>query len=390
MQPLVPPARVRRRLRRIARLIGWFGVAGAGAITLARAVGGDQHTPLIELAVLVPISAVALIGLLALAVVVQATRLAAVSALLLVVQLVWLLPAFGVGVRGPDQLSETGDLRVLQFNTLTGMADPGAIVTTIRELRIDVFAVEELTPPLVHGLRDAGLSGELPYRVGAPNWGGSGTAIYSRWPLTDLGEIAGTTFLIPRAGLRLPDGTELTVTAVHTLSPLPGRVQGWRTDLSLVAAAVAATPGPQLVLGDFNATRDHGGFRELLDGPLGLTDSAEALGLLGGAWPGFTWPADKGWLPPFMRLDHVLVTPGSIGVRRLDVVELPGSDHRALVATLAVTRRPEPGPGQLVHNPANRAIIVICPTTARWPTWTADPPPARWCSWTNRSGRRWA
>ncbi len=316
-------------------------MAGAGAITLARAVGGDRHTPLIELAALVPISAVALLGLLASAVAARAARLAAVTAVLLVVQLIWLLPAFGVGVSDPDQLSGAGDLRVLQFNTLTGLADPGAIVSTIRERRIDVFAVEELTPPLVHGLRDAGLSGELPYRAGGPNWGGSGTAIYSRWPLTDLGEIAGTTFLVPRARLRLPDGTTLTVTAVHTLSPLPGRVQGWRTDLSLLAVAVATTPGPQLVLGDFNATRDHGGFRELLDGPLGLTDSAEAIGLLGGGWPGFTWPADKEWLPPFMRLDHVLVTPGSIVVRGLDVVALPGSDHRALAATLAVTRRPE-------------------------------------------------
>jgi endonuclease/exonuclease/phosphatase (EEP) superfamily protein YafD len=320
----------------LVQVTGWIGVAAGAAVTLARAVGGDQHTPLIELAVLVPLTAVVLACYVPLAATARAWRLAAVGAVLLAVQVAWLLPAFGVGVRTPQRLAGATELRVLEFNALTGLADPEAIMATVRGRRIDVFAVEELTPQLVHGLRDAGLLAELPYHSGAPNWASSGTAIYSRRPLIDLGSIEGTTFLMPRAALRLPDGTTLTVTAVHALSPLPGRVHAWRWDLSQVAATVAATAGPQLVLGDFNATRDHAGFRKLLEGPLGLTDSAEAVGLLGGAWPGFTWPADQGWLPPFMRLDHVLVTPASIGVRGLDVVPLPGSDHRALVITLAV------------------------------------------------------
>jgi endonuclease/exonuclease/phosphatase family metal-dependent hydrolase len=86
--------------------------------------------------------------------------------------------------------------------------------------------------------------------------------------------------------------------------------------------------GQQIVAGDFNATRDHAPFRELLDG--GLADVADAQGWT--AWPGMTWPADRAY-PPVMRLDHVLVSAG-FGVRDVSVVQLPGTDHRAVVARL--------------------------------------------------------
>jgi endonuclease/exonuclease/phosphatase family metal-dependent hydrolase len=128
----------------------------------------------------------------------------------------------------------------------------------------------------------------------------------------------------------------VTVSAVHTMSPLPGRVGEWVNDLAGIRRWVDTTPGTQIVLGDFNATRDHSGFRALLGGPNALTDSAEAAGVTGGAWPGFTWPADKRVVPSFMRLDHVLVTPDTVRVEGLDVVTVPGTDHRGLIATLVV------------------------------------------------------
>jgi hypothetical protein len=49
-----------------------------------------------------------------------------------------------------------------------------------------------------------------------------------------------------------------------------------------------------------------------------------------------SWPV--AWdLPPFVRLDHALLRPGVVptGVRELHV---PGSDHRGLVADLALTQ----------------------------------------------------
>jgi endonuclease/exonuclease/phosphatase family metal-dependent hydrolase len=48
-----------------------------------------------------------------------------------------------------------------------------------------------------------------------------------------------------------------------------------------------------------------------------------------------TWPAHR-FHPPLMRLDHVVVSTG-FGVRDVDVVEIPGTDHRAVVARLTAT-----------------------------------------------------
>jgi endonuclease/exonuclease/phosphatase family metal-dependent hydrolase len=55
-------------------------------------------------------------------------------------------------------------------------------------------------------------------------------------------------------------------------------------------------------------------------------------------WRGVTWPADRHLLPALVRLDHVLVTPQSIGVERLQVVPVPGTDHRAVLADLVFAR----------------------------------------------------
>jgi endonuclease/exonuclease/phosphatase (EEP) superfamily protein YafD len=83
--------------------------------------------------------------------------------------------------------------------------------------------------------------------------------------------------------------------------------------------------------GDFNASRDHAEFRAVLG--TGLTDAGDAVSV--SAWPGFTWPADEPG-PPGARLDHVLITPASIGVRKVSVVDVPGTDHHGVVADLVV------------------------------------------------------
>ena len=100
--------------------------------------------------------------------------------------------------------------------------------------------------------------------------------------------------------------------------------------MSALRQTIGETTGPQVVTWDFNATRDRGPFRQLLDA--GLTDAADAQGWR--AWPGTTWPADRA-LPPVMRLDHVLVSAG-FGVQEANV-EIPGTDHRAVVARLTMS-----------------------------------------------------
>jgi endonuclease/exonuclease/phosphatase (EEP) superfamily protein YafD len=80
-----------------------------------------------------------------------------------------------------------------------------------------------------------------------------------------------------------------------------------------------------IVLGDFNATVDHSPLRSLL--AAGLVDTHAELGR---GWAP-TWPAAF----PLVQIDHVLHGPGWAAVSASEHL-LPGTDHRAVVAELAL------------------------------------------------------
>jgi endonuclease/exonuclease/phosphatase (EEP) superfamily protein YafD len=223
-------------------------------------------------------------------------------------------------------------LRFLTLNALFGAADPVATVDAIRRLKVDVLAVQELTPDLVHGLAQAGLGELLPSMHVEPDPGAAGTGLWSRWELTPLPPAAGLLFAAPSARVTV-EGLPVTLRAVHPVAPIMGRQRGWHQDLVRLRQALTATPGAQVVAGDFNASRDHRPFRDLLAD--GFADSADIA--CQRPWPGFTWPANRRY-PPVMRLDHILVSPG-ITVSEARTVKIPGTDHRAVLAVLEL-----PGP----------------------------------------------
>jgi endonuclease/exonuclease/phosphatase (EEP) superfamily protein YafD len=80
-----------------------------------------------------------------------------------------------------------------------------------------------------------------------------------------------------------------------------------------------------VVAGDFNATVDHAQFRDLLDH--GYADAAESSGA--GYLP--TYPTDR-WYGPLIGIDHVLFR--GMQADSADTYDLPGSDHRAVLARL--------------------------------------------------------
>ena len=80
-----------------------------------------------------------------------------------------------------------------------------------------------------------------------------------------------------------------------------------------------------MLIGDFNATVDQPTMRALLDD--GYTDAALARGR---GWEPTWRPSGIG---PMLTIDHVLVDEAT-AVDDVSVHDVPGSDHRALVATL--------------------------------------------------------
>jgi endonuclease/exonuclease/phosphatase (EEP) superfamily protein YafD len=90
-----------------------------------------------------------------------------------------------------------------------------------------------------------------------------------------------------------------------------------------------------VLAGDFNSGRQHPVWRKLTEA--GLTDAheARARGVVR------TWPDDRPYLPALLDLDHIMVSRALVV---LDVSERSGlgSDHKALVADLAVTDAARP------------------------------------------------
>jgi endonuclease/exonuclease/phosphatase family metal-dependent hydrolase len=216
---------------------------------------------------------------------------------------------------------------VLTLNAMIGAADPAATVAAARRYDVDVLAIQELTPELAGRLAEAGLLDLLPFTHADPRAGGAGTGLWSRHELTPRPPVPGLRLASPTA-LITPGGQPVTVRAVHPVAPFQRRHRDWHRELSQLRAVLTATPGAQVVAGDFNASRDHRPFRDLL--AAGFADCADVAARR--PWPGFTWPANR-WYPPVMRLDHILVSPG-ITVTEARTVAVPGTDHRGVLAVL--------------------------------------------------------
>jgi endonuclease/exonuclease/phosphatase (EEP) superfamily protein YafD len=302
-------------------------VAGFAIWAAVRGFGLDGATPVVQLISFTPYVAAASVLPLLAALATRRWREAAVALLVVVAFGVFVLPraVAGSGAAGRAR----APLTVLTVNVLHGDADTGRILALIRRERPDVVSVQELTDEAVARLDAAGIARELPHRALRPRPGVSGTGLYARYPLSGgAGLDSRSTFDMTRAVLALPR-RDVEVIAVHTSPPLPGgAVQRWERDFGLLPRA--QNGGLLRVLaGDFNATLDHSALRRLLGS--GYRDSASAAGA--GLVP--SWPHGSG-LPP-VTIDHVLVDERA-GARSVEVFDIRGSDHRAVVARLALPR----------------------------------------------------
>jgi endonuclease/exonuclease/phosphatase (EEP) superfamily protein YafD len=306
-----------------ALVLPWAGWAAL------RAAGVDRGFPLTPAVALTPYAAAASALPLAAALAARsrpATVLAAGSAAVLAAAG---LPRLG---RRPVPVPPAHRaLRLVSLNMLHGRADAAATAALVARADADVLTLMEVTPEAVTRLLDAGIGDRLPHAhvvpAGEHQPAGAGGALWTRLEIAERRVLPGR-FGQPVARLVLPGAPDVEVTAVHTDPPLRDRehVRRWTGEL-------AGLPEPgrevlQVLAGDFNATLDHAAFRRVLRS--GWADAARATGQ---AWRS-TWQPERA-REPRLTLDHVLVDP-RIGVRSFEVVRVPGSDHRALVAELLV------------------------------------------------------
>lgn len=318
---------------RVLLVVGWLVGLGAGlpavVITLARLVDLTWWRPTVMLQAFTPLAAPAyvVVGLLLVVALLRTRRrwlLAAIALAVagLVLHLAWAAPM----VLGSTPAAARGGQRltVMTSNIHLGGGDATDIARAVKAHDVDLLAVEEISPAALTRLEQSGALARLPYRAGGAEYGGAGTMVFSRTPITGLTRIDTTL-----------DSWEFSVDgwrvmAVHPASPVS---PDWGPELDLLTST-AARERPDLMLGDFNATLDHRPFRHLLS--TGLSDSAQ---LTNAGWQP-TWPAD-GYaglpLPPGAAIDHVLVG-ARLTALTTSAVHIGDTDHKALVAVVATRR----------------------------------------------------
>jgi len=318
----VDPPR-RRNWRLYARIAAVLSLAAVLAPVVVRLTGWEAG-PLAYVVSLLPWVVVAFFVPLSLALLGRSKTLAIAAVVPLAVGVYTIQPLFWSWnvVTGDDI-----ELRVATVNATFGQADADAIVAMVRDHEIDVLAVQELTPGEVRRLESAGLDDALPYSEVHAEEGFTGTGLWSRLPM-------GATRDVPGLSARTVTGTvevgfiSLVVYAVHPAAPGPFDHSLWEADMVALAKLSPPSEGPVLIMGDFNATRDHSAFRHLES--LGYDDAADQAGA------GFMPTFPQGRLPfPLVAIDHMVIRGSLLSAVSVSTVVIPGADHRALVATYA-------------------------------------------------------
>lgn len=307
----------------------------------------------------------------------------AAAVVVLALEATWLAPYALPAQRVSDARQDAGDattLTVMTCNVYKGAADPAAIVAAVRENRVEVLALQETTVDFVARLRAAGLDELLPHSQRSSSDGVYGNGVWSAYPLADVAsdDIGSSASAMPAGTIEVTraDGTNARVrlVSVHTCSPGPGYWNLWRRsieEIGVVRSRVTADPTCAYVLmGDFNATWDHAPFRAMLGvdetgaggaGPAGTTDAAATDAEKGvgnnAAHAGqdatggsvtlhdaahecgqrliATWPSNA-LVAPLVGIDHVVTSDAAVATS-VQTLAIPGSDHAALLATLALS-----------------------------------------------------
>lgn len=224
----------------------------------------------------------------------------------------------------PEPVEGAQGLRIASVNLLYRNDRIDDVAAMLDELAPDVIVFAEYTTEHQAALQRHHLADRYPSRNDRVALLAGGIALWSRLPVV-VNEPPDTHTYSLDVTVEGPDG-DVRIVAMHVPTPLDNFVN-WRSDLGVAAQIGRDATSPTMIVGDLNSSYWHPAFRRVLDA--GFVDAHTANG------GGFStsWPTDKPF-PPFVRLDHALTTEGLVATDVEDF-EIPGSDHRGLVVTVA-------------------------------------------------------
>ncbi|WP_104434171.1 endonuclease/exonuclease/phosphatase family protein [Kineococcus xinjiangensis] len=224
--------------------------------------------------------------------------------------------------------AEAGDVTVVTVNTEFSRADVQAVASLVLRTQADVVTMPETTARFAGEVAAAVRTGGGPalqvlaHEGRGPENTSTSLLVSDRWgpyrklPARELPMRLGAVAAVPVAG----DGPPLA--AVHPYPPVGEGLPTWEAE-GLAAVRWCETHPGALVGGDFNATPDHPALRALGE----CVDVSVATGTGSrGTWPSRV-PALLG-----APIDHVLADARRWRPVASAVVDVPGTDHRAVVA----------------------------------------------------------
>ena len=311
--------------------------AAAAASSSTASTLASFGTAAAQIVALLPFAAIPLAVIVVPAILWRRRNLTVVAGAALVLLCYWHLGFFkasgqlSAGAAAPSK-SDTS-ARVMTLNTNHGAADAGQIVATVRDQGVEVLAMQEVTSDFLERLRDAGIGDYLPHYV------------YGTQATSDEGEFNAllltttpadaSSNLVPTEASAMPAGSielgnkNVRFVSAHPGAPALGAQDLWATGLT-GSDELEGYDDPCVVMGDFGATWDHQAYRSLLGN--GFADASEQAG------EGFhnTYPSGIE-SPALAETDHVAYSSGA-GVYAADLVtvQIDGTDHKALLATVEV------------------------------------------------------
>jgi endonuclease/exonuclease/phosphatase (EEP) superfamily protein YafD len=256
--------------------------------------------------------------------------MAAASLFMVLAQVIYVTPELTAASGLPPGAGRAPSFRVFDANVSYTNSNMSGYATEIRRDDPQLVALEEANRSDLTQLVASGALTTLPYRRSFDAGGSRDLVLASDEPLGEfmVAFVEGLPYLW-RTTFEF-DHHLLALWIVHTTAPTAPGVTAWNRELDGVRRVLSShRPRRLLLVGDFNATWNNRGFRSIL--ATGLTDAAAARG----AALDMTWSQLLGPLPPLVRIDHVLTSQGLV-VTSIHTQPGPGSDHRALYATVAL------------------------------------------------------
>ena len=272
--------------------------------------------------------------------VVQATVLASIATLLLLVRRHWRLcavaailtlvnaaewvPYYSLQSLTSQAYKADETLIVVSTNVYSRNRNSADLHQWLSDTQADVVFVSEVDGWWAKQLDS--WKAEWPHQILEPRQDNFGLALLSRFPIKSS-QVFDLDGAIPAVEARIetPSG-EWSIVGLHPLPPSgPNNSRLRNQQLATAAQHISALAKPRVVLGDFNSTSSSPVFRDFLQAT-GLTDSRYGRG-----WQP-TWPARSRLLR--IPIDHCLVEP-SLRVIDRSVGPKIGSDHLPLRARLS-------------------------------------------------------